>query len=130
MTVLLQIHAGLLALLDLGGWVVGVILMLSVLAGAVVLFKLVQFHLAGVGRHAALEDALAVADAGHRARALNRWTSRRLADFSGRFGRRFLGFSGGFGCAFTRFQTRYFQVRHTTRDLFSPYWCAVLGQIR
>lgn len=69
MTVLLQIHAGLLALLDLGGWVVGVILVLSVLAGAVVLFKLVQFHLAGVGRHAALEDALAAADAGHRARA-------------------------------------------------------------
>lgn len=61
---LVQARDALVALLELGGWVVGVILALSVLSGAVVLWKLVQFRMAGVGRHAALVAGLAAWDAG------------------------------------------------------------------
>lgn len=70
-----QAYAGILALLDLGGWVVGLIMVLSVISGAVILWKLVQFRAAGVGRHAPLHAALAIWDQGgaqrgaHHARA-------------------------------------------------------------
>jgi biopolymer transport protein ExbB len=57
--------AGLLAL---GGPVVAVLLALSVLVGAVTLYKLWEHRAAGVGRHAVLREALAEWDAG-RARA-------------------------------------------------------------
>lgn len=65
-----QARDSLLGLIDLGGWVVALIIGLSVLSGAVVLWKLVQFYTAGVGRHAPLLAALAASDAGEPARAL------------------------------------------------------------
>jgi biopolymer transport protein ExbB len=43
----------------LGGWVVAVLLMLSVLAGAVILWKLAHLRLLGLGRGARLDAALA-----------------------------------------------------------------------
>ncbi|MDO9639957.1 MAG: MotA/TolQ/ExbB proton channel family protein [Pseudotabrizicola sp.] len=56
-------------LIELGGPVVALILALSVLAGAVVLWKLWQFRAAGVGRHTGLEAAIAAHDAGQNSRA-------------------------------------------------------------
>ena len=67
---LVQARDALLGVIDLGGWVVALIIALSVLSGAVVLWKLWQFAVAGVGRHAPLLAALAQSDAGHKARAL------------------------------------------------------------
>lgn len=67
---LLQARDALVAFIDLGGWVVALLIGLSVLSGAVVLWKLVQFYAAGVGRHAPLLAALAASDAGQQARAL------------------------------------------------------------
>lgn len=55
-----------LTLLDLGGPVVALLAVLSVLSLAVVLFKLWQFSVVGVGRHAALRRALADWDSGQR----------------------------------------------------------------
>lgn len=62
-----QAYEGVRGLLELGGWVVGLIMVLSVISGAVILWKLVQFRAAGVGRHAALQAALAIWDQGHSA---------------------------------------------------------------
>ncbi|GAA6203038.1 MotA/TolQ/ExbB proton channel family protein [Aquicoccus sp. SU-CL01552] len=56
-------------LADLGGPVVLILAGLSVLALAVILYKLWQFTVTGVGRHAALCDAVAAWDAGDRAAA-------------------------------------------------------------
>jgi biopolymer transport protein ExbB len=67
---LYQARDALAAFIDLGGWVVALIIALSVLSGAVVLWKLTQFYTAGVGRHAPLLAALAASDAGQQARAL------------------------------------------------------------
>ncbi|MFN3662367.1 MotA/TolQ/ExbB proton channel family protein [Yoonia sp.] len=67
---LYQARDAILGFIDLGGWVVGVIIALSVLSGAVVLWKLWQFAAAGVGRHAPLMAALAASDAGQNARAI------------------------------------------------------------
>jgi biopolymer transport protein ExbB len=64
-----QARDALVALIDLGGWVVALILALSVVAGAVVLWKLVQFRRLGVGRHDGVLAALAAADRGEGARA-------------------------------------------------------------
>lgn len=49
---------------DLGGLVVALLLVVSVLALAVILYKLWQFSMAGVGRHKALRAAVAAWDAG------------------------------------------------------------------
>ncbi len=57
-------------ILDLGGPVVLLLCALSVLVLAVILYKLWQFVQAGVGRHRALQDAIAAWDAGDPARAL------------------------------------------------------------
>ncbi len=54
---------------DLGGPVVMLLLAVSVLTLAVVLYKLWQFAAAGVGRHRALAQAVAAWDAGDRAAA-------------------------------------------------------------
>lgn len=56
-------------LADLGGPVVLILAGLSVLALAVMVYKLWQFAAAGVGRHAALRDAVAAWDAGDRSMA-------------------------------------------------------------
>ncbi|WP_103333828.1 MotA/TolQ/ExbB proton channel family protein [Pseudotabrizicola formosa] len=68
-------------LIALGGPVVALILALSVLAGAVVLWKLWQFRAAGVGRQAGLHAAITAHDAGQhsRARALAEASPSHLA---------------------------------------------------
>ncbi|PJF10555.1 MotA/TolQ/ExbB proton channel family protein [Pseudorhodobacter sp. MZDSW-24AT] len=66
---LIEARDALRGLIELGGAVVALILALSVLAGAVVLWKLWQFRAAGVGRHAGLEAAIAAHDAGQTPRA-------------------------------------------------------------
>jgi biopolymer transport protein ExbB len=60
--------APLVALLDLGGPVVGLLSLMSVGSLSAILWKLWQFRDAGVGRHATLEKALAVRDADQPAR--------------------------------------------------------------
>lgn len=67
---LYQARDAILGFVDLGGWVVALIIALSVLSGAVVLWKLWQFYRAGVGRHAPLMAALAASDAGQPTRAI------------------------------------------------------------
>ena len=57
----------LLAVFDLGGPVVAVLIVVSVLTLAVVLYKLWQFAAAHVGRHQALRAAVAAWDTGDRA---------------------------------------------------------------
>ncbi|WP_425049726.1 MotA/TolQ/ExbB proton channel family protein [Psychromarinibacter sp. S121] len=52
------------AIVDLGGPVVAILLCLSVLSLAVVLYKLWQYASAGVGRHRSLKQAMAELDAG------------------------------------------------------------------
>jgi biopolymer transport protein ExbB len=66
---LIEARDALRGLIELGGAVVALIIALSVLAGAVVLWKLWQFHAAGVGRHTGLEAAIMAHDAGQTARA-------------------------------------------------------------
>lgn len=66
---LFEARDALRGLIDLGGPVVALILALSVLAGAVVLWKLWQFRAAGVGRHTGLNAAIAAHDAGQHSRA-------------------------------------------------------------
>lgn len=58
------ISARLAALIDLGGPVIAVLILLSILVLAVVLFKLWQFHALGVGRHGDIARAMAAHDAG------------------------------------------------------------------
>ena len=65
-----QARDAILGFIDLGGWVVALILALSVVAGAVVLWKLVQFRALGVGRHGGLTAALEASDCGARVRAV------------------------------------------------------------
>ena len=57
------------AILELGGPVVALLLLMSVIAGAVVIYKLWQFQAAGVGRHQMLGQALERWDIGQRAEA-------------------------------------------------------------
>jgi biopolymer transport protein ExbB len=56
--------AQLAAVIDLGGPVIALLIALSVLVLAVILFKLWQFHALGVGRHGDLQRAVAERDAG------------------------------------------------------------------
>lgn len=62
-------------IVDLGGPVVLILIAMSVLAGAVALYKLWQFSVAGVGRHRVVKEALTIWDRGERAAA-----ERRLKD--------------------------------------------------
>lgn len=68
-------------LLAQGGWVVGVLLVMSVLALGVSLWKLWQFRALGVGRHRRLAEALALwdRDARTEAEALARQSASHLA---------------------------------------------------
>jgi biopolymer transport protein ExbB len=54
------------ALVDLGGPVIAIVLALSVLVVAAFLWKLWQFWSLGVGRHAAIDQAMVALDAGDR----------------------------------------------------------------
>ena len=56
-------------ILDLGGPVISVLLVMSVLALGVILYKIWQFSASGVGRHRALSEALAAWDSGDHAKA-------------------------------------------------------------
>ncbi|MFC3612268.1 MotA/TolQ/ExbB proton channel family protein [Lutimaribacter marinistellae] len=75
--------AGLFAL---GGPVVAVLLFMSVLTMSVVLYKIWQFSVSGVGRHRVLADALKLWDAGDTAAASERLQASRsyLAPFVGK----------------------------------------------
>ncbi len=64
------VTARLAAIVDLGGPVIAILMALSVLVGATILWKLWQFRALGVGRHAAIDGAMAAFDAGDRAAAL------------------------------------------------------------
>lgn len=64
MTSLTETHASIMRFVELGGPVVGLILALSVVAGAIVIWKVWQFAAAGVGRHGAVRAALDAAAAG------------------------------------------------------------------
>lgn len=64
-----QAIAAVRSFVELGGPVVAVLLVLSVLSLSVVLFKLWQFRVAGVGRRSILNDALVDWDAGEEAAA-------------------------------------------------------------
>ena len=55
---LVQLRAGLTALLETGGPVAGVLLLFSVLALTIVLLKLWQFTVLGVGRRRFIDRAL------------------------------------------------------------------------
>ena len=59
-------------ILNLGGPVVAVLIVMSVLTLAVTIYKLWQFAACGVGRHRVLSDALAAWDAGDRSTARER----------------------------------------------------------
>ncbi|MDG4649654.1 MotA/TolQ/ExbB proton channel family protein [Roseibacterium sp. SDUM158017] len=65
------LSGSLAALIDLGGPVIALLMCLSVVVLAVVLYKLWQFHALGVGRHGAIDRAVAARDAGARGRALS-----------------------------------------------------------
>ncbi len=64
-------------ILDLGGPVVLIMVALSILTLAVVIYKLWQFAKAGVGRHKALRQAVEAWDAGDRREALARLEESR-----------------------------------------------------
>lgn len=70
MTMLAQMWSRIQNLLDTGGPVVAILLLMSVLAGAIALYKLVQFRALGVGRRKGLRDALAAWDNGRGDEAL------------------------------------------------------------
>ncbi len=73
-------------LFALGGPVVAVLLVMSVLTMSVVLYKIWQFSVSGVGRHRVLADALQLWDAGEPAAANERLHASRsyLAPFVGK----------------------------------------------
>ncbi len=57
------------SVLDLGGPVVAILIVMSVLTVAVTIYKVWQFTASGVGRHRVLSEALAAWDAGDRTKA-------------------------------------------------------------
>jgi biopolymer transport protein ExbB len=59
-------------ILDLGGPVVAILIVMSILTFAVTIYKIWQFAASGVGRHKVLSEALAAWDAGDRATAYAR----------------------------------------------------------
>lgn len=70
MNILAQIGAAAARILDLGGPVVALLIVVSILTTALILYKLWQYQAAGVGRHKALAQAITVWDQGKRAVAL------------------------------------------------------------
>lgn len=66
-----EVFAAVSELLALGGPVVALLLVLSVVSLAVILAKLWQFRTVGVGRRASLEEALDLWDQGKRAEAMS-----------------------------------------------------------
>ncbi len=66
-----QIIESLRQTVELGGPVVIVLLIVSIVTLATILYKLWQFSIAGVGRHRALKDSVTAWDRGDRSAALN-----------------------------------------------------------
>lgn len=64
-----ELHESILNILALGGPIVAILLIASVLTLALILYKLWQFQAAGVGRHRALSAAIRAWDQGDRAQA-------------------------------------------------------------
>ncbi|RVV98558.1 MotA/TolQ/ExbB proton channel family protein [Mesobaculum littorinae] len=64
-------------LVELGGPVVAILILLSVIAGAVLIYKLVQFRRLGVGRHRAIRRGLDHWDGGAEARAISDFRESR-----------------------------------------------------
>ncbi len=69
MNIMQDLRTSLGNVLDLGGPVVAILLLVSVLTLALILYKLWQFQAAGVGRHRALSAAIDAWDAGERQKA-------------------------------------------------------------
>lgn len=69
MILLKRLQTALEHVLDLGGPVVAILIAVSILTTGVVLYKIWQFQLAGVGRHKALSHAIAAWDRGEIAAA-------------------------------------------------------------
>ncbi len=67
---MIQVLEGLRQIADLGGPVVMILLAVSVVTLATILYKLWQFFAVGVGRHRALKEAVAAWDEGDRSAAL------------------------------------------------------------
>lgn len=64
-------------ILTLGGPVVAILIVMSILTLAVTLYKVWQFTISGVGRHRVLSEALAVWDSGDQQAARTRLTQSR-----------------------------------------------------
>lgn len=69
MSLIDRIQAAILSVYDLGGPVVALLIVASIITAAMVFYKIWQFRAAGVGRHKILADAVAAWDRGDRARA-------------------------------------------------------------
>src|SRR5690606_6226789 len=69
MNVLQSLQQAVTQVFDLGGPVVAVLIVISILTTGVILYKIWQFHAAGVGRHKALQRAVGAWDHGDRATA-------------------------------------------------------------
>ncbi|MEY8843056.1 MotA/TolQ/ExbB proton channel family protein [Cribrihabitans sp. XS_ASV171] len=67
-----MLRAGAAEILELGGPVVALLIATSILTLSLVLYKLWQFQVSGVGRHRRLSEAVEAWDAGDRATALAR----------------------------------------------------------
>jgi len=73
----MSFFAALREIVGLGGPVVAILIVMSVLTLAVTLYKLWQFAASGVGRHKVLSEALAAWDRGNRAAARERLSQSR-----------------------------------------------------
>ena len=69
MNVIERVQSAALAVYELGGPVVAILILTSVVTAALVLYKIWQFRAAGVGRHKLLAEAVNAWDRGDRARA-------------------------------------------------------------
>ena len=72
-----QIVESLRQIIDLGGPVVAILLVISVVTLATIFYKIWQFSVAGVGRHRALRAAVTAWDKGDRNAALNALTTSK-----------------------------------------------------
>ncbi len=69
MTLIERIQSAAVSVYELGGPVVAILIVTSIVTAALVLYKIWQFRVAGVGRHKLLAQAVSAWDRGDRARA-------------------------------------------------------------
>lgn len=72
MSILTAIQTGISSILALGGPVIAVLIVVSVITASLILYKIWQFQASGVGRHKRLAEAVAAWDAGDRTTAMTR----------------------------------------------------------